>query len=148
MPKMKNNTMLSSYALTPYRAGEIPMPYHTFEDFAIPRVYALICSAESARVYTPNPWYPDTVHFYDWILYHDGIWRRTQGAALTVNAARDDWKSRIAKGHTPRDVIENPLNGDKGEPWDEFANHFCPQGTYGFHELIRSYKFDYPRKAK
>lgn len=152
MPTTRHNTMLSSHAPVPFRAGEYPMAHHTFEDFAMPRVYALIHTdstydVKSARVYTPNPWYPDTVHFYDWVLYNDGIWRRTQGGSFTVEAAREDWKSRKAWGHIPQDVIANPLNGDKGEPWDEFASNFCPQGTYGFHELIRSYKYDYPRKA-
>ena len=153
--------MLPSHAPAPFLAGEYPMPHHTFEDFAMPRVYALMdypssysadFDVHSARVYTPNPWYPDTVHFYDWMLCDDGIWRRNQGGSFTVDAARADWKSRIAKNHTPRDMIANPFNGDMREtpikPWDEFANHFCPQGTYGFHELIRSYNNDYPRKAK
>jgi len=146
--------MLSHYIPAPYRAGDYPMSFHTFEDFAMPRVYALIetdstsYNISNARVYTPNPWYPAEVRFFDWMLYNDGIWRRTQGGTMSVEKARADWKYRISKGHTPQNVIENPLNGDKGEPWDEFANHFCPAGTYGFHELIRSYKNDYPRKAK
>jgi len=138
---------------TQYRVGEIPMPHHTFEDFAMPRVWALIetnteYNVTTARVYTPNPWHPNEVRFYDWTLNQDGIWRRTMGSALTVQAARDDWKSRKAKGHIPQDVIANPLNGDKRVWWDEFANNFCSQGTYGFHELIRAYKNDYPRKVK
>ena len=119
----------------------------------MPPVYALMhYSAEfdvhSARIYTPNPWYPTEIRFYGWMRCEDGIWRKTRGGALTINAARDDWKSRIARGNTPRDVIANPLNGEEYEPWDAFAFHFCSHGTYGFHELIRSYKFDYPRKAK
>ena len=152
MPKTRHNTMLSSPAPAPFRTGEYPMPHHTFEDFAMPCVYALIHTdstydVKTARIYTPNPWYPDTVHFYDWMLCDDGIWRRNQGGSLTVEAAREDWKSRKAKGHTPRDVIENPLNDDFRDSWDIFADHFCPHGSYGFHELIRSYKYDYPRKA-
>ena len=124
----------------------------TFHDFAIPRVYALILTdstydISTARVYTPNPWHPDTVHFYDWVLSSDGIWRRTRGGSFSVEAARDDWKSRKANGHTPRDMIADPFNGDKREPWNEFARHFCPQGTYGFYDLIRSYNNDYPRKV-
>jgi hypothetical protein len=152
MSTTRHNTMLSSHAPAPFRAGEYPMPHHTFEDFAMPCVYALIHTdstydVKTARIYTPNPWYPDTVHFYDWMLFDDGIWRRHQGGSLTVEAAREDWKSRKAKGHTPRDVIENPLNDDFRDSWDIFADHFCPHGSYGFHELIRSYKYDYPRKA-
>ena len=144
--------MLSSPAPAPFRAGEYPMPHHTFEDFAMPCVYALIHTdstydVKTARIYTPNPWYPDTVHFYDWMLFDDGIWRRHQGGSLTVEAAREDWKSRKASGHIPQDVIENPLNDDFRDSWDIFADHFCPHGSYGFHELIRSYKYDYPRKA-
>jgi hypothetical protein len=155
MPNTKYNpTPISSYyAPDLYCAGDIPMPHHSFEDFAMPCVYALIetnteYNMKFARVYTPNPWHPTEIRFYDWILSSDGIWKRTMGSAMTINAARDDWKSRKAKGHIPRDVIVNPLNGEEYEPWDAFAFHFCSHGTYGFHELIRSYKFDYPRKAK
>lgn len=145
--------MLPSHAPAPFLAGDYPMPYHTFEDFAMPRVYALMdysadFDVHSARVYTPNPWHHDMVHFYDWMRYEDGIWRKTQGGSFTVEAAREDWKSRIAKGHTPRDVIAKPLNDDFRDSWDIFADHFCPHGSYGFHELIRSYNYDYPRKKK
>jgi len=152
MPTKQHNPMLPSHAPAPFLAGEYPMPHHTFEDFAMPRVYALIHTdstydVKTARIYTPNPWYPDTVHFYDWMLCDDGIWRRNQGGSLTVEAARADWKSRKSWGHTPRDVIANPLNDDFRDSWDIFADHFCPHGSYGFHELIRSYKYDYPRKA-
>ena len=154
MPTTQHNPMITYYPPAPFRAGQYPMPHHTFEDFAMPRVYALITpineyNMKSARVYTPSPWHPKYIGFYDWTWSEeDGIWRRTQGGTFnTVEEARADWKYRTSKGHTPQNVIENPLNGDKGEPWDEFANHFCSAGTYGFHELIRSYNNDYPRKA-
>lgn len=148
-----STTQHNSMRSTQYRAGEIPMSHHTFEDFAMPLVYALIetnseYNMKFARVYTPNPWHPTEVRFYDWILSSDGTWRRTMGSSFgSLEAARADWLSRKAKGHIPQDVIANPLNGDKRVWWDEFANNFCSQGTYGFHELIRAYKNEYPRKV-
>ena len=148
-----HHTSIGSFAPAPYRAGEIPRSHHTFEDFAMPRVYALIethseYNIKTARVYTPNPWHPTEVRFYDWTLNQDGIWRRSQGGAFrNIEDARADWNSRKAKGHTPQDVIANPLNGDKRVWWDEFANNFCSQGTYGFYELIRAYNYEYPKKV-
>jgi len=150
---MQNTTYAVSLSTGPHKKGDFGMPYHTFEDFDMPKVYALITpineyNMKSARVYTPNPWYPNYIGFYDWVWSKDdGIWRRTQGGTFyTVEEARADWKKRKAQGHIPQDVIAEPLNGGDDKPWDEFANHFCPAGTHGFHELIRTYGNDYPRK--
>lgn len=148
-----NTAMPTTHPRVKHTLGTVGQYHHTFEDFDIPKVYALITpineyDMKSARVYTPNPWYPDKIHFYDWVWSKDdGIWRRTQGGTFkNVEEAREDWKTRKAKGHIPQDMIAKPINGEIRPAWDHFAEHFCPHGTYGFHELIRSYNNTYPIK--
>jgi hypothetical protein len=81
---MQNTTYAVSLSTVPHKKGDFGMPYHSFEDFDMPKVFALITpineyGMKSARVYTPNPWYPNYIGFYDWVWSKDdGMWRRTQ----------------------------------------------------------------------
>lgn len=142
------------YTLRPYVAGDTPVPNHTFEDFEIPPTYGLIEPRNSfgmkcARVYTPNPWFPTEIRYFDWSWSErDNTWFRTRGGTMNIEAARDDWKSRKAQGHIPQDVIANPLNEceRKYPVWDIWSYHFS-HTTYGFHALIRTYENTYPRKV-
>lgn len=146
---MKNSYSLRDKPI-PHRVGYIGMPNHTFEDFDMPRVFGLFESINQygmqfARVYTPNPWRPTEIRFYDWDWSIEHGWRRMKGGTFkSIEEAREDWKSRKAKGHTPRDMIADPFFPDHMS-WDIFASHFS-HTTHGFHEVIRTYGNDYPRK--
>ena len=140
------------YTLRPFVAGDTPVPNHTFEDFAIPRTYALVTpineyEMQFARVYTPNPWYADEIRFFDWTWSkRDDTWYRVSGGSMNPEDARKDWKSRKAQGHTPRDVIANPFNESECPVWDIWTYHFS-HTSYGFHALISTYENTYPRKV-
>jgi len=123
---------------------------HDYSDFAMTPTFALMnlnstFGVSNARVYSPNPWHPTEVRYYDWLLYDDGIWRRTSGGTFHVDKAREDWKHRKGLGHIPRDVIANPLNDDGWADCDEWASHFAGDTRF-FFDLIKSYNNDYPRK--
>lgn len=147
---MKNSSYSVKNNRIPHRVGFIGMPNHTFEDFDMPRVFGLVEPTNEygmrfARVYTPNPWNPDEIRFFDWSWSktNEG-WVRTRGGMMSVEEAREDWKTRRNQGHFPRDMIAEPFHGGY-EAWDIFAFHFS-HTTYGFHEVIRTYGNDYPRK--
>jgi hypothetical protein len=140
-------------AKSPFRDGDIPAAWHTFYDFDIPRTYALVSPVNEygmrfARVYTPNPWVPDEIRFYDWILGKEGFWYRSKGSSCGIEAARFDYTQTKAQGWTPQDVIVNPLNGSlyADTTWDEWSCHFSGM-TQQFYRIIPVYKNTYPRKA-
>lgn len=138
---------------TLYVDGNIPMHTDTFEDFDMPRTYALVSPVNEygmrfARVYTPNPWVREEIRFYDWVLGAEGVWYRSKGSSYNIELARLDYTKTKAKGWTPQDVIANPLNGTlyAGTTWDEWTCHFCGH-TQQFYRIIPVYKNTYPRKA-
>jgi hypothetical protein len=152
--KVKIGSTRPAFTHTPFVAGDYPHAMHTFHDFDIPRTYALISPVNEygmqfARVYTPNPWVPNEIRFYDWVMCSDGIWRRSQGSHFPdLETARTDWKKTKEQGWTPQDVIANPLNGrlSCGNPWDEWTCHFSGM-TQQFYRVIPYYHNTYPRKA-
>lgn len=116
-----------------------------FDDFAIPKIIALV-DGQSARVYMANPWHTQKIFIRDFCQYNDGIWRLTGGKYITREEATDDYFMRVGKGHIPRDIIENPLNGQSNEyPCDVCATIFSGRTNY-FYVLANAYG-DYPRKV-
>ena len=156
MPTIKLKPTTTRPAFTPYAPfvqGEYPTAFHTFHDFDIPPTFALVSPVNQygmrfARIYIPNPWVPDEIRYYDWIMGDAGIWSRSMGSHFrNLETARMDWKKTKAQGWTPQDVIANPLNGENDTPtWDRWAYHFCSQ-SFGFYSILRIYKNTYPRKA-
>ena len=152
--KVKIGSTRPAFTRVPFVAGDYPHAMHTFHDFDIPPTFALISPVNQygmqfARVYTPNPWVPDEIRFYDWVLGDDRIWRRSTGSSFCdLETARTDWKKTKAQGWTPQDVIANPLNGSLycDNPWDEWTCHFSGM-TQQFYRVIPYYKNTYPRKA-
>ena len=152
--KLKPGATRPAFTHTPFVAGDYPHAMHTFHDFDIPPTFALISPVNQygmqfARVYTPNPWVPDEIRFYDWVMCSDGIWRRSTGSHFPdLETARTDWKKTKAQGWIPQDVIANPLNGSLycDNPWDEWTCHFSGM-TQQFYRVIPYYKNTYPRKA-
>ena len=147
------NPMNAMPPKTPFRPGEIPAAWHTFEDFDIPRTYALVSPVNEygmrfAYVYTPNPWVSTEIRMYEWVLGNEGGWYRSKGRTCEIETARFDYKNMKAKGWTPQDVIANPLNGSlyAGTTWDEWSCHFSGM-TQQFYRIIPVYKNTYPRKA-
>ena len=139
---------------TLYVAGNIPMHTDTFEDFDMPRTYALVSPVNEygmrfARVYTPNPWVRTEIRFYEWVLGNESVWYRSRGSSFAnIETARLDYTKTKAEGWTPQDVIANPLNGELycGTTWDEWTCHFCGH-TQQFYRIIPVYNYTYPRKA-
>lgn len=152
--KVKIGSTRPAFVHTPFVAGDYPHAMHTFHDFDIPRTYALVSPVNEygmqfARVYTPNPWVPNEIRFYDWVLGNEGIWYRSKGSHFPdLETARADWKKTKAQGWTPQDVIANPLNSSMycDNPWDEWTCHFSGM-TQQFYRVIPYYYNTYPRKA-
>ena len=119
-------------------------PEDDFSDFAMPKVIALM-NDKVCRVFVPNPWYPSMVEVRDFSLYDDGTWRRISIITTQIEVAREDYRSRINEGHTPRNVIENPLNGEKYPKSRIFAIYFAIAADT-FEELVTVYG-PYPKKA-
>jgi hypothetical protein len=145
-------TRASFTSTAPYVAGEIPAAYHTFNDFDIPRTYALVSPANEygrvARVFVPNPWRADEIRTRNWFYSPKSGWQLSQGTFVSIDEARQDYKILMASGWTPRDVIADPLHGEwyMNNPWDEWACHFC-FNTEQFYRIIPHYNYTYPRKA-
>jgi hypothetical protein len=154
MTTMKPRTTRASFtSTTPYVAGQIPQSFHTFNDFAIPRTYALVSPINQyemrfACVYVPNPWVPDEIRFREWVYSANSGWQRSKGQMLNIELARVAYRMMMNQGWTPRDVIADPLHGEwyMNNPWDEWACHFC-FNTEQFYRIIPHYNYTYPRKA-
>ena len=145
--------LTSHKSRTLYVAGQIPMHTDTFEDFDMPRTYALVSPVNEygmrfARVYTPNPWVRTEIRYFDWVIGKERIWYRSMGSSYDIETARIDYKNVKAQGWTPQDVIANPLNGSlyAGTTWDEWSCHFSGM-TQQFYRIISVYNNTYPRKA-